>query len=90
MHPAIAQRVEKQRARQPVLEAAGGVRGFVLEVQVDAVGSEGGQAQGDQVRVGAALVVGFDAGDGFVEPSVGGCCHPRIVVQCGVFTASSG
>jgi hypothetical protein len=42
------------------------------------------------VRVGAALVIGFDAGDGFVEPSVGGCCHPRIVVQCGVFTASSG
>ena len=32
---------------------------------------KGGQAQGDQVGVGAALVVGFDAGDGFVEPGEG-------------------
>ena len=27
-----------------------------------------GQAQRDQVGIGAALVIGFDAGDGFVEP----------------------
>jgi hypothetical protein len=32
------------------------------------VRSKGGQAQRDQVGIGAALVVGFDAGDGFVEP----------------------
>ena len=68
MQPAIAQRIQKQRPRQPVLEAARGVRGFVLEIQVDAVGHEGGQPQRDEVRVGAALVVGFDAGDGFVVP----------------------
>ena len=71
MQPAIAQRIQKQRPRQPVLQAARGVRGFVLEVQVNAVRSKGGQAQRDQVGVGAALVVGFDAGDGFVEPGGG-------------------
>ena len=51
-----------------MLQAARGVRGFVLEVQVNAVRGKGGQAQRDQVGVGAALVIGFDAGDGFVEP----------------------
>ena len=68
MQPAIAQRIQKQRPRQPVLQAARGVRGFVLEVQVNAVRGKGGQAQRDQVGVGASLVIGFDAGDGFVEP----------------------
>ena len=55
-----------------MFEAARGVRGLVLEVQVNAVRSKGGQAQRDQVGVGAALVIGFDAGDGFVEPGGGG------------------
>ena len=72
MQPAIAQRIQKQRPRQPVFEAARGVRGLVLEVQVNAVRSKGGQAQRDQVGIGAALVIGFDAGDGFVEPGGGG------------------
>jgi hypothetical protein len=36
-HPAVAQRIEKERAREPVLQAAGGMRRFVLQVQVDAV-----------------------------------------------------
>lgn len=63
-----------------MLQAAGGVRGFVLEVQVNAVGREGGQAQGDQVRVGTALVVSFDAGDGFVEPGGAGDDHAEIVI----------
>ena len=71
MQPAIAQRIQKQRPRQPVLQAARGVRGFVLEVQVNAVRGKGGQAQRDQVGVGASLVIGFDAGDGFVEPGGG-------------------
>ena len=74
MQPAIAQRIQKQRPCQPVLQAARGVRGLVLEVQVKAVRGEGGQAQRDQVGVGAALVVGLDAGDGFVEPG-GGAGH---------------
>ena len=63
-----------------MLEAARGVRGLVLEVQVDATLLKGGQAQGNQVGVGAALVVGFDAGDGFVEPGGGGG-HQGIVGQ---------
>src|SRR5690606_42161727 len=33
---AVAQRVQVQRTRQPVLEAAGGVGGLVLEVEADA------------------------------------------------------
>ena len=64
-----------------MLQAARGVRGFVLEVQVNAVRSKGGQAQRDQVGVGTALVVGFDAGDGFVEPG-GGEGHGGIDRQC--------
>ena len=71
MQPAIAQRIQKQRPRQAVLQAARGVRGFVLEVQVNAMRGKGGQAQRDQVGVGTALVIGFDAGDGFVEPGGG-------------------
>ena len=71
MQPAIAQRIQKQRPRQPVLEAARGVGGFVLEVQVNAMRGKDGQAQRDQVGVGTALVVGFDAGDGCVEPGGG-------------------
>ena len=81
MQPAIAQRIQKQRPRQPVLQAARGVRGFVLEVQVNAMGGEGRQAQRDQVGVGTALVVSFDAGDGFVEPG-GGEGHGGIDRQC--------
>ncbi|EKD96817.1 MAG: hypothetical protein ACD_23C01243G0001 [uncultured bacterium] len=68
MQPAVAQAVEKQRAGQAVLEAAGGVGGLVFQVQVNAVAGKGGQGQGDQVRVSAALVIGLDAGDGRVEP----------------------
>ena len=71
MQPAIAQRIQKQRPRQPVLQAARGVRGFVLEVQVNAQRGKRGQAQWDQVGIGATLVVGFDPGDGFVEPGGG-------------------
>ncbi|MNV42245.1 hypothetical protein D3C71_1339140 [compost metagenome] len=89
MHPAIAQCIQKQRPCQPVLEAACGVGGFVLEVQVNAMHGKGRHAQWDQVRVGAALVVGFDAGDGFVEPGGSGglflhglhCRSPRRVTR---------
>ena len=66
MQPAIAQRMQEQAARQPVLQAAGGVAGFVLQVQLDA--GEAGQRQWDQVRVAAALVVGLDAADGLAHP----------------------
>ena len=36
LEPAIAQRIQEQRARQPVFQAAGGVAGLILEVQLDA------------------------------------------------------
>ncbi|MNN06995.1 hypothetical protein D3C81_1198080 [compost metagenome] len=64
--PAVAQRIEEQRARQAVLEAAGGVAGLVLEVQVDA--RHAGQIEGDQVRVGAALEVRLDDADCLASP----------------------
>src|SRR3546814_1857343 len=50
--PAVAQRVQVQRAREPVLEAAGRVRGLVLEVEADA--GEAVELQPQQVGVGRA------------------------------------
>ena len=49
---AVAQRVQEQRARQPVLEAAGGMRGLVLEIEVDA--GKSGECELQQVGVGRA------------------------------------
>jgi hypothetical protein len=34
------------------------------------------------VGIGAALVIGFDAGDGFVEPGGGSQSHVGLVVSC--------
>ncbi len=65
-----------------MLQAARGVRGFVLEVKVNAMRGKRGQAQRDQMRVGASLVVCFDAGDGFVEPG-GGKGHGESVDERG-------
>ena len=62
----VAQRVEEQRPRQPVLEAAGGVGRLVLEVEVDA--PLGGQRVDQQVGVGAAVGVGLDRLDRPVHP----------------------
>ncbi|MNM38498.1 hypothetical protein D3C81_492550 [compost metagenome] len=64
--PAVTQRIKKQRTRQPMLEAAGGMAGFILEVQLDARKTR--QRQGDQVGVGAALEIGFDDPDRFAGP----------------------
>src|SRR3546814_2240414 len=50
--PAVAQRVQVQRAREPVLEAAGRVRGLVLEGEADA--GEAVELQPQQVGVGRA------------------------------------
>ena len=66
MQPAVAQGVQKKAARQAVLQAAGGVAGLIFQVQIDA--RETRQRQRDQVGVAAALVVGFDAADGFMRP----------------------
>ncbi|MNO99776.1 hypothetical protein D3C76_915570 [compost metagenome] len=64
--PAVAQGVEEQRTRQAVLEAAGGMAGLVLEVQVDA--GQAGHVQRDQVRIGAALKIRLDDADRLAGP----------------------
>ena len=66
LEPAVAQRVQKQRSRQTVFEAAGGMARLVLEIQFDA--REARQRQRNQVRIGAALKVGFNNPDGFAGP----------------------
>jgi hypothetical protein len=66
VQPAVAQRMQEQAARETVLQAAGGVAGLVLQVQLHT--REAGQRQRDQVRVAAALEVGLDAADGLAHP----------------------
>ena len=57
-YPAIAQTVQKQGARQPVLEAAGGVSGFVLEIELYL--RRAGDGQRNQMRVAGAIEIGLD------------------------------
>ena len=65
--PAVAQRVQVQRTRQPVLEAAAGVAGLVLEIEVDAV--KAGEIEFQQVRVGRACGLLRQAFERFVDPA---------------------
>ena len=65
-----------------MLQAAGRVRGLVLEVQVNAVRGKSGQVQRDEVRVSTALEICLNTRDGAVQPGgVGRCCsvHRNIV-----------
>ena len=64
--PAVAQAIEKQRPRQAMLQAAGGVGAFIFQIQVDA--RKSGQRQTDQVRVGGALIVSVDFANGMFNP----------------------
>ncbi|SLG99966.1 Uncharacterised protein [Mycobacteroides abscessus subsp. abscessus] len=64
--PAVADRVQEQRAGQPVLQAAGDVGGLVLEVQLDV--PRRGQRVAEQMGVGAALGVGVDQAHRVVHP----------------------
>ncbi len=66
MDPAVAERIEEERARQPMLQAAGRVGGFILEVDRDA--GESGQVQPLEMRVGGAREVRFDPADRLVGP----------------------
>ncbi len=66
VQPAVGQRVQEQRTRQAVLEAAGGMAGLVLEIQINA--RETGQLQRNQVGVGRAVEIGFDLLDGVGHP----------------------
>ncbi len=64
--PAIGQRVQEQRTREAMLQAAGRVAGLVLQVDVDA--RKAGQAHRNQVGIGRAVVIGFDLADGRRHP----------------------
>src|SRR4051812_34379535 len=68
--PAVAERVEEQGPRQPVLETARDVRRLVLEVQlnVDARTPRRRQRIAQQMRVGATSRVGLDQSYGVVHP----------------------
>ena len=67
--PPVAEPVEKQRAGQAMLEASGGVGGFVLEIELDIC--DGRQFHLDQVGVRRPLEIGLDFTDGLVGP----CAH---------------
>ena len=58
---AIAQRVQEQRTGEPVLEAAGRVRGLVLEIEIDA--GERREAHVQQMGVGRARGLALQAID---------------------------
>ncbi len=64
--PAVDQPEEEQRAGQPVLEASRTVRGFVLEVQLDAPVLR--ERYGVEVGIGGPVVFCIDFPDGFVSP----------------------
>lgn len=49
-------------------EAAGRVGGLVLEIKVDACGSQMRQVDPDEMRVGGAGEVGFDQANGVGDP----------------------
>jgi len=60
------QRIQEQRARQPVLQAAGGMARLILQVQVDAL--EPWHRQRDQVGIGGTVEISFDLADGGSHP----------------------
>ena len=68
--PAVAQTVEEQRTRQPVLQRPGRVRRLVLQVDLDA--GERRERQRYEVRVGRTVRVGLDPPHGIVRPRAGG------------------
>ncbi len=75
----IAQGVQEQRSRQPMLQRSGGVRRFVLQVHVDVAASEGAaQRERNEVSIGGPVRVGLDPTDGVVDPLAG---RGRTAVQ---------
>lgn len=79
MQPAIAQCIEKERARQAMLQAAGRMRRFVFEVKINTCCVEARQWQRNQMRIGTALKIRFDFLDGLVRPVALFACHDEIV-----------
>ena len=64
--PAVAQRVQDQRAREPVLETARRMRGLVLEIEVDA--GEARKHEVQQVGVGRARGLALERADRLAQP----------------------
>src|SRR5215471_17220157 len=64
--PTVTKSIKEQRPRQPVLEAAGRVSAFVLEVKSNAW--HAGQRHTDEMRVGRAIEVGVDELDRVCYP----------------------
>ena len=79
--PAVAQAIQEERTREPVLQRSRRVHRLVLQVQVDVPVL--GQREGVQMRVGRPVGVGFDAAHRVVRPrsradapaTVGGWSH---------------
>ncbi len=81
LDPAVTQRVEEERAGEAVLEAPGGVRGLVLEVEMHV--PVGGEREAEEVGVGAAVGVGLHLPDGLLEPGPVGGIAPVCVEGVG-------
>ena len=64
--PAIAQRIEEQRTRQPVLEAASRMAAFILQIEGDPRIAR--QFDPDQMRVRRSVEIRLDPPDGFRPP----------------------
>jgi hypothetical protein len=63
---AVADGVQEQRSREAMLEAAAGMDGLVLQIDVDI--GKFGQVEADQVRVRRALQIGLDGHDRLANP----------------------
>ena len=63
---AVAKRVKEERPRQPVLEAAGRMGAFILEIEIDA--GKPGQVEPEKMRVGGPLEIRLDPVDRLVNP----------------------
>ena len=61
-----------------MLETAGGMRGLVLEVEVDA--GKAGEAHMQQVRICRACGFALQGGDGGATPLA---CVPALIVEVG-------
>ncbi len=74
-YPTIAQAIQEQRAGQPMLEAATGMRGFIFKIDGNPLRSR--QHQPHHVRVGTALEICGDLGYRPFDP----CSHVILDAQ---------
>jgi hypothetical protein len=65
--PTVTQRIQKQRAGQAMLKAAGGMARLILEVQINP--SKTWQAQGDQMGISTAPKIRFNQANRLKRPT---------------------